>query len=105
MKQLYEVGEEITLQSKMYPEYNGNYIVEAVLKKGDSHTCRLSGKFYPSIKSELFYLLDTPHLNADKKEELVWLQSALRKIHKPSTQSFTELMSVLKMPNKVLGRV
>lgn len=86
MKQLYEVGEVVILQSRSKPEMNGEYIIESI-----DETClplNVSGKM-----SSYGYFL--------KGSLYSWAESALRKKHEPSQQSFKDLMRTLKSPQKV----
>jgi hypothetical protein len=95
MNQLYQIGELVILQSEHQPKHNGEYIIEAI---DDSLMVNVNTK---KIEGGLGYYLGFTGDMGNK----YWTQAALRKIHKPSTQSFTEMMSVLKMPNKVWERV
>lgn len=94
MRQLFSVGEEVILCSKNHPQYNGAYIVDKVVISGEKHTCRITGQSgnVRGGSSELGYLLNVPHLDAIEGVEIAWSQSALRKKHKPSTESFSEMM-------------
>lgn len=40
---LFEVGETVILNSIKSPQFNGEYIVELVVPKGQTHRCRISG--------------------------------------------------------------
>lgn len=100
MKQLYEVGECVILQSEDYPQYNGEYTVFEIILRGSAARCRISGVDQQAISS-FVYALDQP-LRSDKTgREVFFLQSALRKKHEPSQQSFKDLMTTLKSPQKV----
>lgn len=88
---LFAVGEEVILQSVNYPEANGDYvIIEAFYGQAlDSVTRELETAF--------FYMLDT---DAYKKGEW-WHQESLRKKHKPTDESFDEMMNNIKQNNKL----
>jgi hypothetical protein len=91
---LFEVGEQVILQSKQYPQYNGEYFIEYIIFKGAAHKCRLTGKLLcKKSGAEFVYILDQPF--ASKKvigSEVGFNESALRKKHKPSDLSFGDLM-------------
>lgn len=99
----FKVGEQVVLQSKTYPKFNGDYIVERILVAGASGICRISGERYhvTNKKTPYTYLLNTPLHNPTKPFEIVWAETALSKKHKPSDQSFDQIMSSLKQPQKV----
>lgn len=99
-KPLFEVGEEVILQSKTFPEYNGEYVVNGVIEGDQTVTCRLTNyRIYSRGRS---YRFTVPHIHKsfDNGTEVLWSESALRKKHKPSELSFQELVSSLKIPTK-----
>lgn len=99
MNAKFSVGELIVLQSKSMPQYNGEYTVEGIIKKDESHTCRLTQRIL--IESDDFgYILSTPlvDLISDNGSETFWAESALRKRQEPSELSYTELMQSLRSP-------
>lgn len=89
----FSVGEEVILQSKDSPELNGEYVVEAVFGEGD--TCsRTAGRRWINKNGYGYFLEGECHMAPDSEcPRVVWRESALRKKHKPSTDSFTEMMS------------
>jgi hypothetical protein len=97
MKPLFEVGEEVILQSRDAPQLNGEATVLNVYQEGECYVCPCCGGKVRA--SSLSYYLDVglkcrvingAEYNACFKEE------ALRKKPKPSDFSFNELMSELK---------
>lgn len=99
MKQLFEVGEHIILDSQSHPEYNGEYVIETIVTEANPHTCRFTAnKMHPDI--DFAYVLDVPMLSKTTEREVLWKQSALRKKHRPSELSFSQLMNTLKSPTK-----
>ena len=98
MKQaLYKVGEEVILKSLDHPEFNGDYIVQAVHQSGDTIP-NVRGCLAVLCPSGFSYYLGFNHY-AD--EYTHWGQLSLRKKHKPSDQSFDQIMSSFKQPQKV----
>lgn len=83
----FSIGEEVILVSKDAPHLNGDYTVERVLQKGDTLTST-DGNI--GIVSELGYSIGVAFTRYDS-----WCQSALRKKHKPSDESFTNMISNL----------
>lgn len=99
MKQLYEVGEKVYLQSRSMPQYNGQYIVEAVHAPNTREACKI-GKGRGTINNSWTYSLGFEFDWKDGVYEF-WQEGALRKYHEPSQQSFKDLMTTLKSPQKV----
>lgn len=90
MEQYFKEGEEVILRSKELPQYNGEYVVHAVLQKGDTVTCRLTGLVFPMHPDySIGYLLDQPIPDGRTVfgREVIWAQSALRKKYRPSEDS------------------
>ena len=96
MNPYFEVGEEVILCSTMHPEFNGEYLVIEALSGNEfaSYIRNLgyrvafdTGPFYYNLG----FLIDTEEEGGF--EWYHWEQTALRKKHKPSTDSFTEMMS------------
>lgn len=100
MKQLYEVGEVVILQCKSHPHYNGQHIIHKVLTFGGLHQCRLTGTLLEESDS-LGYVLEDLLADEETSMEIFWCESALRKKHQPGEQSFKDLMTTLKSPQKV----
>ena len=91
----FEVGEEVILVSENEPQFNGDYIVAGVFDQEErAEHIRKRGFISNKTGGEFGYDLGFV-INVDKQgfEEIFWAQSALRKKHKPSTDSFTEMMS------------
>jgi hypothetical protein len=87
----FKVGEECILQSERYPELNGDCIVLKVLDKKP-----IKGHFaggVTKIISTYSYLVTIESPNG-----FLWLECALRKKHKPSTESLSTMIEEL---NKV----
>lgn len=89
---LFSVGEEVLLQSKAYPEYNGEAVVifyspsaGGIDREGVRH---IQGGFAYKLS------IDSPVPNK------MWHETALKKKPKPSELSFQELVSSLKTPIK-----
>ena len=95
-KPYFEVGEEVVLVSKYNPECNGDYIVCGIANHAQveatlpdfgfigvqiRHFYDLG--FSREITSKKGYAMDSPYFG----------QPALRKKHKPSDESFSELMN------------
>lgn len=80
----FQVGEEVILQSKHFPEANGIYIVEG-LHWAENHVSSGTGKDLPNM---FVY-----NLSGCKGQ---WVESALRKKYPPSSQGFSEIMKILK---------
>jgi len=73
----FSVGEEVVLVSKESPELNGEYVIESIITDWE---------FDPGYDLEGITLDEGPGTNVH------WAQEALRKKHKPSDKSFSELM-------------
>ncbi len=97
----FAVGERVMICSVSYPELNGEDEVYEIIHNikqthdrvtGETVTLtRKGGKFAYKLKNTV-----TASVNANGERcEGVWAQSALRKIHEPSTESFEELMKSL----------
>lgn len=106
---LFEVGETIILKSIKSPEFNGEYIVELVVPKGQSHCCRISGYRWKANDKHNCYVLSgnlteevETYGNSKITVEIGWQECALRKKHKPSEfGSYDQLMKNLKIGEKV----
>lgn len=89
---LFSVGEEVILQSVDYPEFNGEYIVEtAFLPRTNKQV--VDGCAYTNAHIGYFLMGLYHEKGGQKGVRSSWRQSALRKKHKPSTKSFSELMA------------
>ena len=97
-KPIFSVGEQVILQSKNFPKYNGEYTVLEIISPSE-YKSRYPGiltydEWYYEITTETFELNFGYFTRASK-------ESALRKKHQGSEFSFTELMNVLKLPQQV----
>lgn len=84
MRPKFEVGEEVILQSIDFPECNGEYSVQEV-------------SYFDAVG--FCYRLDLDHKVVGRLD--LWVESSLRKKHKPSRMSFDDLMSSLKTTSHV----
>lgn len=102
MSPKYSVGELVILQSREYPEYNGEYYVNKILDKGEHSKCRITANVHYCIPTHgpNSYLLSEPHLNKDTGLEVFWAECALRKKHEPSQMSFQSLIQSINSPVK-----
>jgi len=89
----FEVGEEVILESKSAPEWNGEHVIEHVLPNGTwvnpsecTHVHITEGFGYKLMGVE----------SSEKRVTGYFVQSALRKKHKPSGKSFQELITNLQ---------
>lgn len=80
----FQVGEEVILQSKHFPQVNGDYIIEDLCWM-ENHVSSATGEKLPSM---CVYSL----INCDGQ----WAESALKKKYPPSSQGFNELISSIK---------
>ena len=98
--QYFQVGEEVILQSKKYPELNGEYVVEGYYKKGDIVENPV-GAGYRWVNDDPTYTLHGCHEKKvftngmAVKAYMHWAQSALRKKHQGG-ESFESLISSIK---------
>lgn len=86
MKQLYEVGETVLIK-------NSN--VECVVEEVSFEETEITGQ--PGLHTGFYYKVGVVGPNGNDK----WTQASLRKKHEPSQQSFKDLMTTLKSPQKV----
>ncbi len=80
----FQVGEEVILQSKHFPQVNGDYIIED-LEWMENHVSSATGEKLPSM---FVYSL----INCDGQ----WAEFVLKKKYPPSSQGFNELISSVK---------
>jgi hypothetical protein len=92
MNPSFSVGEVVILQSKNFPECNGDATVLEYVPPGE-----LSASGELNTHGVDGYRLDVIASNGN----LWWSPSALRKKHQPGEQSFTQLMQTLKSPVSV----
>lgn len=103
MRALFEVGEEVILCSKTFPELNGEAVVLMLVKAGAAKfNCPHCGRDLSSkrVKGKTYYL-SIPSKNEDYGCCAPWAESALRKKHKGSDFSFNQIMSEIKSTEKI----
>lgn len=105
MNNWFEVGEEIVLRCKDFPEYDGDYTIEKILDEDEDHMCRLTGRtiYYGGVT----YLLNTPLLEKDSWQgnEVGFGPWSIFKKHKPSDESFKDMMQNIKSSVRVVEGV
>lgn len=91
MRQLYEIGELVIRQATTYTDWNGEYKVVGIISADEMK------KFHPFmlVIDGWYYELEGFAAVTSRDVSNHSHESFLRKIHKPSTQSFTELMTNL----------
>lgn len=100
--QYFEIGEEIILASENRPELNGEYIIKDVMPPNRiNYICTVTGSLMRANTDFFCYALDglVFECRKTKNPSAFWHQSALRKKHKPSEESFSEIMSNLEVLN------
>lgn len=94
MKPKFEVGEMVILQSRAFPEYNGEYpVIEIRRTRG-----AVNAEGIHVFNGGFAYVLPVHH-----PEYEGWHELALRKKHLPGSLSFRDLMQTLKDPSKCLN--
>lgn len=93
MNQLYSIGEQVLRQATTYTSYNGEYKIIGVISSKEMKQLHP----YMRVKDEWYYELEGFAVNLPKNHGASnhSSQSFLRKIHKGSDYSFTELMTNL----------
>ena len=100
----FKVGEEVILVSRDFPEYNGEYIVEAVVTEGDIVCCKITHNTRRIRGQDYVYRLEgliAPNYKNDFIQEGFWAESAIRKKHQKGDITFENLMETLKFPEEV----
>lgn len=98
-KPYFEVGEEVMLASRIRPDLNGEYTVSEVLKRGiQTITSDDGGKHEIEIVSQYAYFLSELGRYVRDGFLSACKQESLRKNHKPSDESFSEIMANYKTP-------
>lgn len=99
MQPKFKVGEVIILQSKAFPEFNGEYVVALIRENGQKYFDRVTGEFSECefTLGHFGYVLEDCQLKPNRKEHM-WAESALRKKHQPCEMSFHSLMDWMKQP-------
>lgn len=95
-KSYFHVGEEVILQSVDRPDLNGEYTVRQVLVGRETYICRATGKKVRTYPEGFYYILEEVIPLTHDGFEINWDESALRKKHKPSDDSFEQMMNKLK---------
>lgn len=104
MKQLFEIGESVIRQTLHYPEGNGIYTITSIITKQEYED------LYPSPfgwrhQDEIYYGLEGFSVEIGKDPVKIichhTAQGNLRKRHEKGEMTFSELMSGLKIPQKV----
>ncbi len=85
----FQVGEEVILVSVKHPHVNGDYVVEDILPPNQTVDPYNSNHLITKDGTAGYKLegLD------DVGNSVWWTQNSLRKKHKPSTQSFSNLIT------------
>lgn len=91
MRQVFQVGEEVILQSLTYPELNGECVVLSVVENDDNLAWK-DGKLVD---------VGTHYMYKTSVGSNYWSEIALRKKHEPSDDSFSQLMDKLKIGETV----
>lgn len=106
---LFQVGELVGLVSQECPHLNGQYHIRAIVYSGDVYLDKFRGKVRWTCTNaspdEPSYILDEICESEPDWTEYKWDESALRKIHKPSQYSFSELLTELKNTDKITSNV
>jgi len=97
----FAVGEIVILQSKRFPELNGEYPVVDVLAPGES--ARVDGVPLVNDQGGFGYNLGCRAVGHSGW----WCESALRKRHQPGEYSWKDLKTILQLPvsRKELARL
>lgn len=89
----FQVGEEVIVISKRMPEFNGDHTIDKVFEKG-VHRLFIGGEFILlEVMGACGYVLSDIGLHEHKGSVTIFAQSTLRKKHKPSDESFSELIT------------
>ena len=101
-KPLFAIGETVIRQAPIghFPEGNGEYVVEEIITQGDFRMVysnalwtNLGVGYYYKLSG--FKVVSVTGMNLHHSNE-----GFLKKKHKPSDQSFDQIMSSLKQPQK-----
>lgn len=96
-KALFSVGEEVILQSKDEPRYNGDgYTVDMVVHPGEDFRDPVNSKMYNNFTTDIVYIIH-PYIMVEFDDDddggvLLFKESSLRKKHQPGEMSFSDLM-------------
>lgn len=101
MKALFEVGEEVILVSKNYPEFNGEYIVEGFMSAGTKYNCECGKEWQWTENAYVlngnFSIKQTCGCTTTGEA----LEKSLRKKYKGSDFSFDEIIKEIKSKNPI----
>ena len=102
-KPLFAIGELVVRQapSTNYPEDNGEYVVLDIITVEEYRVIYSTVKF-GELSSSFYYKLDglATKLSLTGVVSCHSAEAFLKKKHKPSDQSFDQIMSSLKQPQK-----
>jgi hypothetical protein len=90
----FKVGEEVILQSTLYPELNGDCIVTDALES-TPRVCHFANGINEISSGRAYYT------TISNSNNWPWSESALRKKHKPSTESLSSMIAKLNVKSKV----
>lgn len=103
-KALFSVGEEVILQSKDEPRYNGDgYTVDMVVHPGEDFRDPVNGIMYNNCTAGVVYIIQ-PYIIAEFEVDggvLLFKESSLRKKHQPGDMSFSDLMQKITCKESV----
>lgn len=96
MNPKFSEGEVVVLQSRGFPDYNGEHTVSRIFpNEGEIFTCRISGV---SLRVDAgqgnCYIFNDP-LPDKSNREVIFLESPLRKKHIPGEFRYNELIKNL----------
>lgn len=104
---IYQIGEEVILQSPRYPQYNGEYTITEIIsgmemfkKYGVLTNLNFSDIFYQLGGLSVELIRSISNASTGLKCDHVH-QNSLRKKHKPSEDSFDTMISKLKIGETV----
>lgn len=92
----FSIGEEATIVSKRFPENNGDTTILEMIPPRTEINPRSGMRFKHHDCEEIRYWTDTSKVTAACNGWV--LESSLRKKHKPSDESFSEIMANYKTP-------
>lgn len=96
MKALFEVGEEVILVSKNYPEFNGEYIVDGFIPSGTKCKCECGKEWQWTENAYVLNAKFSINQTCGCIRTGEALEKSLRKKYKGSDFSFDEMMNEIK---------